>query len=38
MTQTKKIEATINGAKINMAMADAGEEFSEYVWGLAGSS
>ena len=32
-----KIEATINGAKIYMAMADAGEDFSEYIWGMAGN-
>jgi DNA-3-methyladenine glycosylase I len=32
-----KIEATINGAKIYMAMADAGEDFSQYIWGLAGN-
>jgi DNA-3-methyladenine glycosylase I len=31
-----KIDATINGAKIYLAMQAAGEDFSEYVWGLAG--
>ena len=31
-----KIEATINGAKIYVAMADAGEDFSTYIWTLAG--
>jgi DNA-3-methyladenine glycosylase I len=31
-----KIEATINGAKIYVAMADAGEDFSTYIWKLAG--
>jgi DNA-3-methyladenine glycosylase I len=31
-----KIEATINGAKIYLAMADAGEDFSAYIWKLAG--
>jgi DNA-3-methyladenine glycosylase I len=31
-----KIEATINGARIYMAMADAGEDFSAYVWKMAG--
>jgi DNA-3-methyladenine glycosylase I len=32
-----KIEATINGAKIYMAMANAGEDFSQYIWGMAGN-
>jgi DNA-3-methyladenine glycosylase I len=31
-----KIEATIQGAKIYLAMQKNGEDFSEYVWGLAG--
>ncbi len=31
-----KIEATINGAKIYMEMASAGEDFSQYIWGMAG--
>jgi DNA-3-methyladenine glycosylase I len=31
-----KIEATINGARIYMAMADEGEDFSTYVWKIAG--
>lgn len=31
-----KIEATINGAKIYCAMEKAGEDFSAFVWGLAG--
>ncbi len=31
-----KIEATINGARIYLAMADAGEDFSAWVWGMAG--
>ncbi|WP_433967233.1 DNA-3-methyladenine glycosylase I [Tunturiibacter gelidiferens] len=31
-----KIEATINGARIYMAMTDAGEDFSTYVWKMAG--
>jgi DNA-3-methyladenine glycosylase I len=31
-----KIEATINGARIYMAMADAGEDFSTYIWKMAG--
>ncbi|NYF49934.1 DNA-3-methyladenine glycosylase I [Tunturiibacter gelidoferens] len=33
-----KIEATINGARIYMAMADAGEDFSAYVWKMAGGN
>ena len=31
-----KIEATIAGAKIYLAMQEAGEDFSRYVWKLAG--
>jgi DNA-3-methyladenine glycosylase I len=31
-----KIEATINGARIYLAMADAGEDFSTWVWKMAG--
>jgi DNA-3-methyladenine glycosylase I len=31
-----KIEATIAGARIYLAMRDAGEDFSEYVWAMAG--
>ena len=31
-----KIEATINGARIYNAMADAGEDFSTWVWKMAG--
>jgi DNA-3-methyladenine glycosylase I len=31
-----KIEATINGARIFVAKAKAGEDFSEFIWGLAG--
>ena len=31
-----KIEATIAGAKIYLAMRDAGEDFSQYVWTMAG--
>ena len=31
-----KIEATINGARIFVAMQDAGEDFSTFVWNLAG--
>jgi DNA-3-methyladenine glycosylase I len=31
-----KIAATIQGAKIYLAMRDAGEDFSQYVWNLAG--
>ena len=33
-----KIEATIGGAKIYVAMRDAGEDFSAWVWGLAGGA
>jgi DNA-3-methyladenine glycosylase I len=32
-----KIEATINGARIYVAMADAGEDFSSYIWKMAGN-
>jgi DNA-3-methyladenine glycosylase I len=32
-----KIEATINGAKIYMAMADVGEDFSDYIWKFVGN-
>ena len=32
-----KIEATINGARIYNAMQAAGEDFSAYVWGMAGN-
>jgi DNA-3-methyladenine glycosylase I len=31
-----KIEATIAGAKIYLAMQDAGEEFAEFVWAFVG--
>ena len=31
-----KIEATIRGARAWLAMRDAGEDFSEFVWGMAG--
>jgi DNA-3-methyladenine glycosylase I len=31
-----KIAATIQGARIYLAMQDAGEDFSEWVWSLAG--
>jgi DNA-3-methyladenine glycosylase I len=31
-----KIEATINGARIYMAMQAAGDDFSEFVWTMAG--
>lgn len=31
-----KIEATINGAKIYLSMQERGEDFSDYVWGMAG--
>jgi DNA-3-methyladenine glycosylase I len=31
-----KIEATIAGARIYLAMKDAGEDFSKYVWTMAG--
>jgi len=31
-----KIEATIAGAKIYLEMQKAGEDFSEFVWGMAG--
>jgi DNA-3-methyladenine glycosylase I len=32
-----KIEATINGARIYLSMADAGEDFSTSVWEIAGN-
>src|SRR6201985_179813 len=32
-----KIEATINGARIYLAMADAGEDFSTWIWKMAGN-
>jgi DNA-3-methyladenine glycosylase I len=32
-----KIEATINGARIYLAMADAGEDFSTWIWTMAGN-
>src|ERR1700761_371443 len=32
-----KIEATINGARIFVEMQKAGEDFSTFVWGLAGN-
>jgi len=31
-----KIEATIGGARAYLTMRDSGEEFSEFVWGMAG--
>jgi DNA-3-methyladenine glycosylase I len=31
-----KIEATINGARIYLAMAEAGEDFSTFIWKMAG--
>jgi DNA-3-methyladenine glycosylase I len=31
-----KIEATIGGARAYLAMKDAGEDFSAFVWGMAG--
>src|SRR5277367_4220744 len=31
-----KVEATIGGARAYLAMQDAGEDFSEFVWNLAG--
>jgi DNA-3-methyladenine glycosylase I len=31
-----KIEATINGARIYLAMADEGEDFSTWIWKMAG--
>ncbi|HZT43885.1 MAG TPA: DNA-3-methyladenine glycosylase I [Chthonomonadaceae bacterium] len=33
-----KIEATIANARAYLAMADAGEDFSTFVWGLAGGA
>jgi DNA-3-methyladenine glycosylase I len=32
-----KIEATINGARIYLAMAAAGEDFSTWIWNMAGN-
>jgi DNA-3-methyladenine glycosylase I len=32
-----KIDATINGARIYLAMADAGEDFSTWIWNMAGN-
>src|SRR5258707_2780168 len=32
-----KIEATIHGARIYVAMADAGEDFSTWIWTMAGN-
>ena len=32
-----KIEATINGARIYLSMADAGEDFSKWIWAMAGN-
>jgi DNA-3-methyladenine glycosylase I len=32
-----KIEATINGARIYVAMEKAGEDFSKWIWGMAGN-
>ncbi len=31
-----KIEATINGARIYLAMQKSGEDFSQFIWGMAG--
>jgi DNA-3-methyladenine glycosylase I len=31
-----KIEATIGGARAYLAMQDAGDDFSDFIWGLAG--
>jgi DNA-3-methyladenine glycosylase I len=33
-----KIEATIGGARVYLAMAEGGEDFSAFVWGLAGGT
>ncbi|WZO97467.1 DNA-3-methyladenine glycosylase I [Isosphaeraceae bacterium EP7] len=33
-----KIEATIGNARVYLAMAEAGEDFSAFVWGMAGGS
>jgi DNA-3-methyladenine glycosylase I len=33
-----KIEATIGNARAYLAMADAGEDFSAFIWGMAGGS
>ena len=32
-----KIEATVNGARIYLAMAKAGEDFSTWIWNMAGN-
>ena len=32
-----RFEATINGARIYVAMADAGEDFSTWIWKMAGN-
>jgi DNA-3-methyladenine glycosylase I len=32
-----KIEATIHGARVYVAMADAGEDFSTWIWKMAGN-
>ena len=32
-----KIEATISGARIYLSMADAGEDFSTWIWAMAGN-
>ena len=32
-----KIEATINGARIYLSMADGGEDFSTWIWTMAGN-
>ncbi len=32
-----KIEATINGARIYLSMAEAGEDFSTWIWAMAGN-
>ena len=31
-----KIEATISGARVYLAMQSAGEDFSKFIWGIAG--
>ena len=33
-----KIEATIGSARVYLAMAEAGEDFSTFVWGMAGGT
>jgi len=33
-----KIKATIEGASIYLSMRDAGEDFSDWIWGLAGGA